>query len=275
MRMVFPPRIESIRNLPFFLVGVGLEHPQEPIDRRQGYQDYQWIRTLQGEGMLTLGSVEQRVGAGMGMFLLPDEAHAYRGVGRSPWIVEWITFNGDGVPPLIAGYPFSASGAFPYANGRAFSTLANRAYAEGRFTDAGAGYRASGLIYELLLALRQFCGTQNAGAGEAGRLRLAPVLEWLEKHYREPVDLAGLAELVGISPQHLSRLFRTRFGMPPSEYLIRLRLAAAKDLLLSRPELRIAEIGEAVGYQDANYFSRVFRSREGGGPGRFRRDHGY
>jgi len=57
------------------------------------------------------------------------------------------------------------------------------------------------------------------------------------------------------------------------EYLVRLRLNRALQLLVERPDLRVHEVGEAVGYPDTNYFIRLFRQREGSTPGQFRSLH--
>jgi two-component system response regulator YesN len=62
--------------------------------------------------------------------------------------------------------------------------------------------------------------------------------------------------------------------MTPGEFLLRLRIGRAKDLLLNHPELRISEISSLVGHGDANLFSRVFRRCEGESPSQFRKRHG-
>ncbi len=103
--------------------------------------------------------------------------------------------------------------------------------------------------------------------------RLQPVLAALAHRPAHGWDADTLAALIGVTPQHLARLFRRSLGQSPLEYLGRLRLNRALQLLVDRPDLRIHEVGAAVGYPDPNYFIRLFRRHEGRTPGEFRELH--
>lgn len=73
------------------------------------------------------------------------------------------------------------------------------------------------------------------------------------------------------SRDYAVRLFRQRFGMAPSEYLIRCRMNAARDFLLSG--MAVKETALRVGIHDELYFSRLFARREGLSPLKFRLSH--
>ena len=81
--------------------------------------------------------------------------------------------------------------------------------------------------------------------------------------YREFIRASGLTR------SHLCTMFSRVVGLPPTEYLLQVRMQQAQRLLRSS-SAGVAEIGLAVGIPDANYFSRIFRSRSGMAPGRFR-----
>ena len=74
-----------------------------------------------------------------------------------------------------------------------------------------------------------------------------------------------LAEIAGITPQHLCRIFKETMNMRPNEYLTQRRLQEAKSLL-QRNELPISEIAVRSGFPDAGYFSTVFKKHEGLSP---------
>ncbi|PIU92840.1 MAG: AraC family transcriptional regulator, partial [Armatimonadetes bacterium CG06_land_8_20_14_3_00_66_21] len=72
-----------------------------------------------------------------------------------------------------------------------------------------------------------------------------------------------------MSRRTLSRAFRNATGCSPLDYLVRVRIHRAMELL-KEADLSIAEVAQQVGFADSNYFSRQFRSLVGCGPRRFR-----
>ena len=61
--------------------------------------------------------------------------------------------------------------------------------------------------------------------------KLRRITDWMAEHLAEEFCLARLAELAGMSEFHFNRLFKRATGVPPSQYLIRLRLEAAAGFL--------------------------------------------
>ncbi|NBF41372.1 MAG: helix-turn-helix domain-containing protein, partial [Spirochaetes bacterium] len=108
----------------------------------------------------------------------------------------------------------------------------------------------------------------TAGSYEGDSRSLRDALEYLRRHFSEPVSLDDVAAAAGVSSAHLSRLFRRELQLSFSDYLSSLRMEEAQRLL-SESSHSIKEVGYAVGYQDANYFSRVFKRWVGVRPREF------
>lgn len=87
-----------------------------------------------------------------------------------------------------------------------------------------------------------------------------------------PFSLRGLADGLGLSPVQLTRRFRQAHGQTPSDYLQALRLERAR-MMLRDTEMTLAEIAEAVGYDNGFYLSRVFTRTFGITPSAFRKSH--
>ncbi|ANJ25459.1 AraC family transcriptional regulator [Agromyces aureus] len=98
------------------------------------------------------------------------------------------------------------------------------------------------------------------------------LVEYVEQHLAEEIDIAGLASRLGTTEYHLRRMFSSLAGMPLSEYVRRRRMAVAAADVLGDGDL----LGIAVryGYGSTEAFNRAFRSVHGAGPGDVRRDGG-
>jgi transcriptional regulator GlxA family with amidase domain len=100
--------------------------------------------------------------------------------------------------------------------------------------------------------------------------QISKLLGHLEQHYAEPLTIDDLAKVARMSQSSLFRLFRHLMGRSPVDYLIRLRISKAAQILRREP-LRISEVSEAVGFGDSNYFSRQFHQVMGTSPRDYRR----
>lgn len=81
--------------------------------------------------------------------------------------------------------------------------------------------------------------------------------QYLERHYQQSLSIQNIAQDIGMSPRNFSRRFKQATGDSPTEYLQRVRIEVAKQLL-SASSLSIAQITEKSGFSDASYFSRTF-----------------
>ena len=103
--------------------------------------------------------------------------------------------------------------------------------------------------------------------------QLSEVLGYMERHYAEPLTVADLTQVAGMSQTSLMRKFKEILGCPPVTHLIRLRIAKARRLL-RHTSMTIGEVAFDVGFQDSNYFSRQFRQVTGVSPRRYRERQG-
>ncbi len=82
--------------------------------------------------------------------------------------------------------------------------------------------------------------------------------QYLERHYQQALSIQNIAQDIGMSPRNFSRRFKQATGDSPSDYLQRVRIEVAKELL-TNSNLSIAQITEKSGFSDASYFSRTFQ----------------
>lgn len=103
-------------------------------------------------------------------------------------------------------------------------------------------------------------------------LMVQKVIQCIHARYMEAITLKDLAEEAFISPNYLCRRFKEVTGTSPLQYLAKLRMDKAAELLLNSP-LSVSEIAERVGFSDSRYFSKQFKRWKGQTPQDFRRHH--
>ncbi len=134
-----------------------------------------------------------------------------------------------------------------------------------QYTERTTGWQdaASALFRLLCVQLSREYRTQEAVDGmDNAYLKLAGAVAYMENHYCTAIGTEQLAAIAGYSERQFLRLFKTVFGTTPNQYIVGLRMKKAQQLLKDT-ELSIGEIAWRCGYDDHNYFSRLFKKQVG------------
>lgn len=106
----------------------------------------------------------------------------------------------------------------------------------------------------------------NRGTRKSDTIKDA--ISYIQNNYIEDISLEEVADYVGITPQHFSKVFKEETGYNYVEWVSKLRIDMAKRYL-SLGEKNIREICYLVGYKDPNYFSRIFKKIVGKTPSEY------
>jgi AraC-like DNA-binding protein len=125
------------------------------------------------------------------------------------------------------------------------------------------------LWLEFVTALVEQCSDCGNLPSRAGREKqsVSRAREYIESHFAEPVSLAELSRITGLSPFHLHRVFSGETGMPPHAYQTQLRINHAKRLL--RKGHRLTDVALSTGFADQSHLTRHFKRLVGTTPSRF------
>jgi two-component system, response regulator YesN len=99
---------------------------------------------------------------------------------------------------------------------------------------------------------------------------VANIESYLKAHFSEQVSISEIAATFNLEPSYLSRMFKNHTGISPMEYLTKLRIEKAKELILSDPNIMLKDIMEIVGYNNQYYFSKIFKTVMGITPSEYR-----
>lgn len=100
--------------------------------------------------------------------------------------------------------------------------------------------------------------------------KMRRITAWMVENLAQEFSLGLLAEQAGMSEYHFNRLFKRALGVPPSQYLIKLRMGEARRLL-RETEMTVVTVANEVGYSNPSHFSRIFRKDTGFSPSDYRR----
>lgn len=100
--------------------------------------------------------------------------------------------------------------------------------------------------------------------------RFEESLMYIHGHYTEEISTGYLAEMEHLSESRYREVFRTVFGCSPKEYIIGLRMSGSCELLKTT-DMTITQVAQTSGYEDAMYFSRIFRFKNGCSPAAYRK----
>ena len=96
------------------------------------------------------------------------------------------------------------------------------------------------------------------------------LMKYLHENYMRQISLETISKSIYLSPAYISKVFRDEIGESPINYLIKIRLSKARELLLEGGH-SIKSVARAVGYEDAYYFSKLYKKYNNISPSRVRK----
>lgn len=212
---------------------------------------------VSGEGAAVIHGTEYSVRHGDFFYHLPYEAHIHYVKGKS-WEYRWLTFEGELSGEFLKSYGYPSgvfrAGECPH---NLFLEFEN---ALRRMTPRDCR-RAVALICSLL----ELAGGVSDDSTKEGRI-VSKTIEVCKENFSRPsFNINELADMLRVSRSTLHRIFTKHMDTSPSEYLIRIRLQNAAELL-QQTILPVREIALASGFSDPAYFCRLLKKRLGETP---------
>lgn len=98
------------------------------------------------------------------------------------------------------------------------------------------------------------------------------VADYIQLHLESDLSVRGLANMVYISPDHLTRTFKKKYGVTVSDYILEKRMELAGELL-RREDLSITMVSDSVGYGNYSFFTEQFKKKYGVTPREYQKEH--
>ena len=196
-----------------------------------------------------------------------NQVHRYGNVAQ-PWDHSWLHLSGTwthrhlrhgGVVPLGSLLPVRRPEAIVNYLSLLYDELHDRVRQDADMIEGIVSLLWQHVVREV----------SSKGAATPVDPRLNSARRAIESSFASPFKLAAAAEVACLSPSYFCARFSRQFGVAPGEYVTRLRLRRAAQLLMNH-EMAVFQVATAVGYDDPLYFSRLFRKRFGLSPKQYR-----
>ena len=174
--------------------------------------------------------------AGQGFLICPGLINTYFADEHDPWKYAWVEFDG-----------LRASESLRYA-----------------------GLTAAQPICLFIDALMQSSSPRvSAQENQLKDFYIQEAVNYIEQNYQRNLTVEEVADACRLNRSYFSKLFKDNVGCPPQEFLIRVRLAKAAELMCSS-NAPISEIAVRCGYSNQFHFSRAFKKHYGVPPQKWR-----
>lgn len=126
-------------------------------------------------------------------------------------------------------------------------------------------------IVHTLSELTDICISRESGREMRAANKIGYALEYIREHFNEEIVINDLAARLDMSPSYFSSMFKKEAGQSTMQYITALRMERAKEYLTDS-DLSVAVIAKNVGYEDSQYFFRVFKKTTGMTPLQYRQN---
>ena len=234
----------------------------KPLGRRDFYLMYVYAGTL---SVFDRGT-EKEINGGTLLIFEPNKPYAYSYKGGEPLTYFWAHFTGSEAEKRLREYSLTT---FPSLHEiRQKSSVINRfrtIFDAFSYNDRFVERELSALTERLLVSV-----SRSVLAGGERKGALSKSLRFIGANYGTDIKIKALANMEHLSVSRFNFLFKKQTGLSPTKYVIALRMSSAKDLLAST-DIPIGQVGIMCGYNDPQFFSKIFKLYVGISPTAFRK----
>lgn len=273
-RIIYTPSDFAKMNL-LYLQETGSLKAQKPhTSSRSNLNSYLFFMVTEGSGTLTYNDVQYDLQPGYCGFIDCHKQYAHQS-SENLWTLKWAHFNGSNMKDIYKKY--LERGGLPCFDSHHFGKY-DAILTQLFQVASSSSYVKDMQIFEKLASIltllmeESWNPNRKANGGNLSHTKkqdLLTIKDYLDLHFTDKIALEDLAHIFYINKFYLTRVFKEQFGVTINNYIIQLRITNAKQLLRFSDQT-IDEIALECGYDDSNYFSRLFKKVEGLSPSEYR-----
>jgi AraC-like DNA-binding protein len=235
---------------------------------RVAHDDYILLYCAGGKGHLVTDSYQGQINRGELFILPPGERHRYEADSSEPWTLFWCHFRGELAPSYFEHFyqhdsalVIEAHDIHVLASFREMVQLARHSFTVEAFIHVGS------VLKQLLTSIERIASDRHK---RRMGIDLVAIQAYMHQNINKPITLQELSELSRLTKYHFSRRYHELTGFAPLQHFIYLKVEHS-CYLLEQTKLSISDIAYQLGYDDALYFSRVFKKQMKLSPSQYRK----
>ncbi len=248
----------------------GWEMCEEPFYFSRTEADgYELFCVLEGNGRFEADGREYDAVKGDLFVFRPGTKIMYSSEDKdSLWTLCWIAFTGYDAEFYLAEAGITANGVHKRADTKGFAAAVNKCL------DVCGSEKNPPLQSVVNAILLEALSSLKAQKASKVRMRASDqaemALSFIEQNYMRGITARDVTAALNIDRTHFFRIFKAKTGISPEQFILRLRIGKAKELLAST-SYTVTEIASFVGVNDVYYFSKLFKRSEGISPTEYRK----
>ncbi len=236
---------------------------------------YLFHYVIDGQGFLDSAALDgisrnYSLSTNQGFLICPGQVTTYWADQNRPWKYAWVEFDGLRVSEYLGKAGLTRSQPIYTPDSAAHGELVRD---EILYLTSHAEASPLHLIGHLFLFLDHLMQTSSTRRETRGnQLRdfyIQEAITYMEQNFQQELTVEEIADVCKLNRSYFSKLFKENMGCPPQEFLIRLRLTKAMELMKTTNN-SIGDISGSCGYPNQLHFSRAFKKRYGVSPREWR-----
>lgn len=265
-RIIYTPS-QFAKDSLYYLQEVGQSKTlSKNTNSRKKLDSYLFFIVLEGEGTLSYKEKHYKLKKDNCVFIDCNYSHSHT---SSNWKISWVHINGTTIRDIYKKYcDRNGENVFNTRNGEKYNTLINNihslASSDKYIKDMEINSEIASLLSLIMSETVYYESNRNR------KYNLDEVKQYLDDNYVSEISLDLLSSIFFINKFYLTRAFKEKCGTTINNYIFEKRINKAKELI-RYGNSTIMEISKECGFQDQNYFSRVFKKIEGTTPLEYRK----
>ena len=232
-----------------------------------GVRDHYLIHyVLSGKGIFRTDDNTYSLQKGNGFLIFPEELTYYEADAGDPWEYIWVGFSGIKALELLQLCGLDENNPVflcPEIEPFMLSMITSDSLVNPEL-------HILAKLYEMLSCLSQASDYTPVGKADVKKQYVSDAINFISSNYMKNISIGMITKEIGLNRSYFYSIFKNQTGVSPRQFLIDCRIEAACRLL-RQTSYKISDVARSVGYEDEFMFSRMFTSKKGLSPLKYRK----